>query len=199
MTEEATLERVSKAILERARKEAEAILENARKEAEEIINKAKLKRKKEYEKESSKVIGAAKRKARAIIVQAILRTRKKIAKTKYDIIKNIVEEAKKVLGERKFDVEKSLRNLLLETIHTIPSEKILIYVNPNDVKVIKKIVEKENLRNRVEKILADKSISGGVVVSSVDGKFRVDNSYEARLEMVLSRIMPKLSRELFGE
>lgn len=199
MTEEATLERVSKAILERARKEAEAILENARKEAEEIINKAKLKRKKEYEKESSKVIGAAKRKARAIIVQAILRTRKKIAKTKYDIIKNIVEEAKKVLGERKFDVEKSLRNLLLETIHTIPSEKILIHVNPNDVKVIKKIVEKENLRNRVEKILADKSISGGVVVSSVDGKFRVDNSYEARLEMVLSRIMPKLSRELFGE
>lgn len=199
MAEEATLERVSRAILERARKEAEAILEKARKEAEGIINKAKLKRKSEYEKESSKIIGAARRKARAIIVQAVLKTRKEIAKTKYDITRNIVEEAKKVLEKRKFDVEKSLRNLLLETINIIPSEKVLVYVNPDDIKVIEKIIEKENLRNRVEKVLADKNISGGIIVSSVDGKFRVDNSYEARLEMVLSRIMPKLSRELFGE
>jgi len=199
MAEEATLERVSRAILERARKEAEAILEKARKEAEEIINKAKLRRKSEYEKESSKIIGAAKRKARAIIVQAVLKTRKEIAKTKYDIIRDIVEKAKEVLGKRKFDVEKSLRNLLLETVHMIPSEKVLVYVNPDDIKVIEKIIEKENLRNKVKKVLADKSISGGIIVSSVDGRFRIDNSYEARLEMVLSRIMPKLSRELFGE
>ena len=199
VAEEATLERVSKAILEKARSEAEAILEKARKDAEEIINKAKLKRKSEYEREASKIIEAAKRKARAIVVQAILKTRKEITKTKYEIIESIVKEAKEILKKRNFDVEKSLRTLLLETIQVIPSGKVIVYANPVDVKIVEKIIKKEGLGNRVEEVIADENISGGVVAVSVDGKFKIDNSYDSRLEMVLSRLMPNLSRELFGE
>lgn len=199
MAKEVALERVSKAIIERASLEAEAILEKARKDAEKIINKAKMKRKTMYEREAAKIIEAAKRKARAILVQAILKTRRKIAETKHEIVNNIVNEAKEALKKRSFNIEKSLKNLLLEAMFNMPSGKVVIYINPKDRKVIEKIISEEGLRNRVEKIFETNNISGGVIVESIDGKFKIDNSYDTRLDMVVSRILPRISKELFGE
>lgn len=197
--EEATLEKVSKAILDKARAEAESILEKARKEAEKTIEKAKLKRKEKYEKEVAKIISEAKREARSIIVKATLKNRREIAEAKHKVIKEVIEEAKRKLRLRKFDVKKSLTALLLESLASIPAEKIIVYVNPRDVNLLTEIVKEQKLEDKVEKIVADKSLSGGLIVSSPDGKFKVNNTYEARLEMVMTKLLPELSKELFGE
>jgi vacuolar-type H+-ATPase subunit E/Vma4 len=38
---------------------------------------------------------------------------------------------------------------------------------------------------------------GGVIAEDVEGKLRIDNTYETRLEMLLPQLLPKISEELF--
>jgi vacuolar-type H+-ATPase subunit E/Vma4 len=38
---------------------------------------------------------------------------------------------------------------------------------------------------------------GGVIAEDVEGKLRIDNTYETRLEMLLPKLLPKISKELF--
>ena len=38
---------------------------------------------------------------------------------------------------------------------------------------------------------------GGVIAEDVEGKLRIDNTYEIRLEMLLPKLLPKISKELF--
>jgi vacuolar-type H+-ATPase subunit E/Vma4 len=39
--------------------------------------------------------------------------------------------------------------------------------------------------------------TGGVIAESIEGKFSLDNTYDTRLEMLLPRILPEISQELF--
>ena len=196
--EETTLERVSKAILDRARAEAEEILEKARKEAEKVINKAKLRRRQEQEKEEVKIINDAKRRARATIVKAILKVRRERSEIKKKILDNIVGKVREHLEKRDFNVSESLRKLLREALETLPQTELVIYVNRADIDTVKKIIREMKIKDHVKDV-RETNIIGGVIVETVDGKFRVDNSYETRLEMVLSRTLPEISKELFGE
>lgn len=196
--EETTFESVSKAILDRARTEAEEILEKARREAEEIINKAKLRRRQEQEREEAKIINDAKREARAIIVKAMLKVRKEHSEVKKKIVDEIVNKVREHLEKRDFNVTESLKKLIQEAISTLPQTELIIYVNKADVDAVKKIVKELRIANRVKEI-RETNIVGGVIVETIDGKFRVDNSYETRLEMVLSKLLPEISKELFGE
>jgi len=196
--EETAFERVSKAILDKARAEAEEILNKARKEAEEIINKAKLRRRQEQKKEEAKIINDAKRKAKAVIVKALLKVRREQTEVKKKIVDNIVNRVRENLEKRNFDVSESLRKLLSEALRTLPQSDLIIYVSKADIDTIKKIVKEMKLEARVKDV-REANIIGGIIVETVDGKFRVDNSYETRLEMVLSRLLPEISKELFGE
>ncbi len=197
-TKETTLERVSKAILDRARAEAEEILERARREAEEIINEAKLRRRKEQEREEEKIINEAKRKAKALVVKAMLKVRRERSEVKKKIVDNIVSKVKEELEKRNFNTEESLKKLLHEALETLPQAKLVIYANRADIDTVKRIIREMKVKKRVEDV-REINIIGGVIVETVDGKFRVDNSYETRLEMVLSRLLPEISKELFGE
>jgi vacuolar-type H+-ATPase subunit E/Vma4 len=38
---------------------------------------------------------------------------------------------------------------------------------------------------------------GGVIAEDAEGKLRIDNTYETRLEMALPKLLPKISEELF--
>ncbi len=193
-----TLERVSKAILDRARAEAEEILERARKEAEEIINKAKLRRRQEQEREEARIISEAKRKARAIIVKAMLKARKDQSEVKRKIIDEIIERVKEEIKRKSFNYRESLKNLIQEAVKTLPPTDIIICANKGDLKEIREVLRELKLTSKVKDI-REANISGGVIVETIDGKFRIDNSYETRLEMALSRLLPEISRELFGE
>jgi len=196
--EETTFERVSKAILDRARAVAEEILEKARKEAEEIINKAKLRRKQEQEREEARIISEAKRKARAIIVKAMLKARKDQSEVKRKIIDVIIERVREEIKRKGFNYRESLKKLIHEAVKTLPPTDIIIYANKGDLKEIREVLRELKLTSKVKDI-REANISGGVIVETIDGKFRIDNSYETRLEMALSRLLPEISRELFGE
>ncbi len=38
---------------------------------------------------------------------------------------------------------------------------------------------------------------GGVIAENIDGKLRIDNTYETRLEMLLPKLLPEISKVLF--
>ena len=38
---------------------------------------------------------------------------------------------------------------------------------------------------------------GGIIAEDIEGKLRIDNTYETRLEMLLPQLLPKISEELF--
>ena len=39
--------------------------------------------------------------------------------------------------------------------------------------------------------------TGGVIVEDIDGKIRIDNTYDTRLEMLLPKLLPEIGKELF--
>ena len=40
---------------------------------------------------------------------------------------------------------------------------------------------------------------GGVVVRSIDGKVRVDNTFESRIERYMETVRTRVAKELFGQ
>ena len=62
---------------------------------------------------------------------------------------------------------------------------------------MKKLVEKDKeLAGKIVEIREHHGM-GGVIVEDIDGKVRIDNTYETRLEMLLPRLLPEIGKELF--
>ena len=76
-------------------------------------------------------------------------------------------------------------------------DKARIYVSPKDASSVKRFLEAD--RELSGKILEvrESDCLGGVIAEDVEGKFRIDNTYETRLEMLLPKLLPKISEELF--
>ena len=77
-------------------------------------------------------------------------------------------------------------------------DKARVYVSPKDVAAVQKLVkEDKELASKVAEV-KDFDCVGGVIVEDVDGKIRIDNTYDTRLETLLPQILPEIGEELFG-
>jgi len=87
--------------------------------------------------------------------------------------------------------------LIREAIDGLGADKSRIYVSPKDVSMVRKFLERDKeLASKVMEVKVD-NLLGGVIAEDIDGKFRIDNTYEARLEMLLPKLLPEISKELF--
>jgi len=73
-------------------------------------------------------------------------------------------------------------------------ENVFAFTEKPSVKLVGK--DKE-LAAKVAEI-KEHSASGGVIIEDVEGRVRIDNTYETRLEMLLPRLLPEIGKELFG-
>ena len=190
------MEKISDAILDKVRVEAQDIIKEAEEKAGERVEKAKRQREAKLEEEKGKLIEEAKEEATRILAQSSITARQELLLAKTRIIDEIINRVKKTLSGISGD-ESSPLDLIKEAINALDSDKARIYVSPKDVSSVRKSLKGDKqLADRITEI-REFDGTGGVIVESNDGKIRIDNTYDTRLEMLLPKLLPEIGKELF--
>jgi len=190
------MEKISEAILDKVKVDAQRIIKEAEEKALQDIEKAEKQLETKFEEEKRKAIEGAEREATIILAQATIKARQELSRTKADIIDKIVSNVKTTLPGISGDGS-SLLSLIKEVVDELGDDKARIYVSPKDISKVQQLLERDKeLAGRIMEI-KEFDCTGGVIAESIDGKFSLDNTYDTRLEMLLPRILPEISQELF--
>ena len=191
------MERISEAILAKVSVEAQDVVKDAKEKARERIEKAKKQQEARFGEEKNKLLEEAKGETARILAQASIRARQELLSAKTEIIDGIVSGVKRILSDFSGS-ESSPLNLIKEAADAIGIDKARVYVSPKDVAATQKLINKD--KELANKIVETKKFDciGGVIVEDIDGRTRVDNTYDTRLEMLLPQILPEINKELFG-
>jgi vacuolar-type H+-ATPase subunit E/Vma4 len=190
------MEKISEAVVGKVKLDAQSITKEAKEKAKEEIEKAKQQREVRFEQERAGMLGEAQEEAARILAQASIKARQKISSAKADAIAKVIDKARKELSQIQSD-EGHFLNLIREAMEGLGTDKARIYVSPKDVSNVKKSLEAD--KELYDKIVEVKETNclGGVIAEDLEGKLRIDNTYETRLEMLLPKLLPKISKELF--
>lgn len=180
------------AVLKRAHEEAERLLASARESAKKILEEATERKKAIIEAEKKRVVAEVNFDAR--IAEAKLRARLLVSRARYEIVSRTFSQALEVLKTLPSEAKSlSLRNLLEEAIREAENSlgalsKLVVYVSDKDLGLIKEVAEEVAQLHRLELELRTTQISGGVIVEDPEGRIRIDNSYDSRTNLLISRI-----------
>ena len=190
------MESISEAVVGKVRVEAENIIEEAEEKAQEEIEKAKRQREIKLEEEKRKMLEGAEEEAARIVAQASIKARQKISGVKTDIIAKIINGVKQTLSIMSSD-ENLLPSLIKEAMDGLGVGNARIYISPKDMNSVQNFLKED--KALASKIIEVKEFdcTGGIIAEDIDGKLRVDNTYETRLEMLLPKLLPEISKELF--
>jgi V/A-type H+-transporting ATPase subunit E len=190
------MEKISEAVVSKVKQDAQNLIEEAEKKAQEELEKAKKQREAQFEEERDRMLVEAEEEAARIFAQASIKARQQLSSAKADTIAKIIDGARKELAQIASD-ESYLLKLIKEAVEGLGVDKARIYVSPKDVNTVKKLLEadKEFSGKIVE--VRESNCLGGVIAEDVEEKLRIDNTYETRLEMLLPKLLPEISKELF--
>ena len=190
------MEKISEAILDKVKVDAQQIIKEAEEKALQEIEKAEKQLESKFEDEKRKAIEEAEREATIVLAQASIKARQELSRIKADIIDKIISNVKTTLLGISSD-ESSLLSLIKEVVDELGGDKARIYVSPKDISTVQQFLERDReLASRIMEI-KEFDCTGGVIAGSIDGKFSLDNTYDTRLEMLLPKILPEISKELF--
>lgn len=190
------MDKIRDAIISKVRMEAEDITREAKEKAQEEIEKAKRQREARFDEERGRILTDVEAEAARTLAQASIKARQKLSSTKADIIAEIVDRARRELSRVSSD-DSHILNLVREAMEALAAAKGKIYVSPKDVGTVKKLLEAHrDLSDRIVEV-RESNCLGGVIAEDIEGKLRIDNTYETRLEMLLPRLLPEISKKLF--
>jgi len=192
------IENISEAILGKVKAEAQDIVEEAEEKARERIERAKEQQEAKLKEEKGKLIEEAREEATRILAQSAITARQELLLAKTSIINEIINNVKKTFSETSSN-ESSPLDLIKEAINALNVNKARIYVPPKDVSIVQKLITADKkLADRIAEI-EEFNGSGGVIAEDIDGKIRIDNTYDTRLEMLLPKLLPEIGKELFHD
>jgi vacuolar-type H+-ATPase subunit E/Vma4 len=190
------MEKISGAILDKVRAEAQDIIREAETRAKERVERARKQRIARLEEEKGKRLEQAREEASRILAQASITARQELLLARTRIIDEIIGTVKKTLSGISNNGDSLLR-LIEEAVNALDIDEVRIYVSPKDIKPLSEPLKGDKkLADRIKEI-KEFDCSGGVIVEDIKGKIRIDNTYDTRLEMLLPNLLPELGRELF--
>ncbi|MDD5509893.1 MAG: V-type ATP synthase subunit E family protein [Dehalococcoidales bacterium] len=192
------MDKIGEAILDKVKTEADGIVAEAEAKASQEIEQAKKQQLVRLEEEKSRILRQAGEEATRIEAQATVKARQELSRAKSDVIDEIIDRVRKQLATGSRD-EGSLAGLLKEAAAPLGTAKGRVYLSPKDIGGVKKLLARDKeLAARIVEV-KEYDCSGGVIVEDVDGKIRIDDTYETRLEMLLPRLLPEIGRDLFPD
>ena len=192
----AGMEKIGEAILDKVRTEADDIVKDAKTKAQQEIEEAKKRQGARLEEEKARMLQEAGEEATRIEAQAMVQARQELSQAKAEVISELISRVKKELEGISGD-QNSLIGLIKEAFDTLGVSKGRLYVSPKDIAAVRKLVEKDKELSAKVAEIKEHSASGGVIVEDIEGRVRIDNTYETRLEMLLPRLLPEVGKELF--
>ncbi|KFH46544.1 V-type proton ATPase subunit E-like protein [Hapsidospora chrysogenum ATCC 11550] len=208
--------------------ELRKMTEFIKQEAREKANEIQIKANEEFEIEKSKLVRQEidaidtqyeKKFKQATMSQQITRstvsnkTRLKVLGARQELLDNIFEEAQKKLAEGAKDkakYQKTLRGLVLEGFFALNEPELLVRARKKDYDIAKKAIAeaeqeyKKQAGKDIKGTLDEKNpipegSTGGVSILGGDGKIDIDNTFEARLEILKETAAPAVREALFGK
>jgi len=190
------MEKISEAILDKVRADAQDIVKEAEEKARERLEKAKKQQEAKLEEEKNRLIQGAEGEAARILAQASITARQELLTAKTEIIDDIINRVKEVLSDSSSS-EGSPLNLIKEAIGALGIDKVRVYVSPKDIDTVQKLINEDKELANIIMGVREFDCIGGVAVEDIDGKVRIDNTYDIRLETLLPQILPEINKELF--
>jgi len=190
------MEKINEAILGKVQEEAQGIIAEAEAKAREEVVKARATLDARLEEEERKLRAQATIEASRILAQASIKARQELLKAKSEVIDEITRRVKDTLS-RATTNEAALRTLLREATNGLETAKSQIFVAPKDKSVVETIVRGDEKFSGMVTEIKEAELLGGIIAEDAEGKMRIDNSYETRLEMLLPKILPQMSKKLF--
>jgi len=190
------MEKISEAVVGKVKLDAEKTIKEAQEKALEEIEKAKEQRVVRFQEERGRMLGEAEEEVARILAQTSIKARQQLASAKADTISKVIDGARKQLSQVSID-DTHFLSLIREAVEGLSVDKARIYVSPRDVTNVKRFLEADKELSGKIMGVREYNCLGGVIAEDVEGKLRIDNTYETRLEMLLPQLLPKISEELF--
>ncbi|MFH0847368.1 MAG: V-type ATP synthase subunit E family protein [Chloroflexota bacterium] len=189
------MEKLSSAILEKVKAEADSIIKEAEAKAKASVDAAKSGQQARFEAEKVRLGTETDAEIARIKAQSAMKARQELLAAKTEVVNEILERAKQELARFAGD-EKVLASLAREGITSLNASQVRVYVSPRNLATMQRLIKEVKELSAVSEVKSQEFL-GGVVVETMDGKNRIDNTFETRLEMLLPRLMPEIGRELF--
>ncbi len=192
-----TMEKISKAILDKVQAESDEIIRDAEEKARERVENARQQQALRFEEEKARLLKEAGNEASRIQGQASISVRLELLKVKNEIIDGIISKIKTNLAQQAENTALTV-NLIKEGMQVIGTGEVVVHVAANDIEKVREAVKRDKeLSSKISDIKERKCI-GGAMVEDIETGLRIDNTFDTRLETLLPRLMPEISKELFG-
>ncbi|KAK4674296.1 V-ATPase V1 sector subunit E [Podospora pseudopauciseta] len=197
-------------------------------EAEEKAREIEIKANEEFSMEKGKLVlqetdaidaAYAKKFKQATMSQQITsskvanKTRLRVLGARQELLDDIFQAAEKRLSEGTEDkgrYEGILKDLILEGLYAMNEPELQIRARKADYELVKNAIEKaegeykEKTGREVKATIDEENevaegSAGGVIIVGGNGKIDIDNTLEARLDLLKQSALPAMRKALFGE
>ncbi|HOO37660.1 MAG TPA: V-type ATP synthase subunit E family protein [Deltaproteobacteria bacterium] len=192
-------EKIRQAILNKAEQEAAGIVEDARAKAADLIEKAEKARDLKFEQIKDRILAEAKQESDKILAKGAVDARLTVLKQKDLLLKKVISQVKEELAKNP-TMPQTWTGLIHEVVSGLDdSHKIRFRVASKDIDAIKKIVADNDELGKQIKEISEVDCLGGLLAEDTQGKVSIDNTYDTRLEMLLTKILPEIGQKLFSD
>lgn len=176
--------------LEKAEEEASRILEEARAEASRLIEEAKAKAREEVSLIERRRLSEARRRAAIQILEEKNRLLEEAFKKAYSQLKELKLET----------YSQSLVRLLEVSIPSLAVDEVQVWLSKRDLERKDRLLKNLKLPRGVKLTFTENPINtiGGFILSSTDGRIKLDQTFETRLWHAGKLLRKELSKILFG-
>ena len=173
-----------------------------------LVQQQRLKIMEYYEKKEKQVELQKKIQSSNMLNQARL----KVLKVREDHVRNVLDEAHKRLGEVTRNSERYkeiIGTLILQGLYQLFETNVTIKVRSQDVALIESVLPEvmqkykeavgKEVHLKIDKqnyLAAD--TTGGIELLSQQGRIKINNTLEARLELISQQLVPQIRTALFG-
>jgi len=173
-----------------------------------LVQQQRLKIMEYYEKKEKQVELQKKIQSSNMLNQARL----KVLKVREDHVRNVLEEARKRLGEVTQNPSKYgevLKTLILQGLYQLFELHVTIRIRAQDKSLVESILPdvSDKYKQAVGKDVSLKidpentlpaDTTGGIELLAHQGKIKINNTLEARLELIAAQLVPQIRTALFG-
>ncbi|XP_013186293.1 V-type proton ATPase subunit E [Amyelois transitella] len=172
-----------------------------------LVQQQRLKIMEYYEKKEKQVELQKKIQSSNMLNQARL----KVLKVREDHVRNVLDEARKRLAEVPKDTKlysDLLVTLMVQALFQLIEPTVTIRVRQADKALVESLLSraqqdykakiKKDVQLKVDTSYLPADCCGGIELIAAKGRIKIDNTLEARLELIAQQLLPEIRTALFG-
>ncbi|KAH8399159.1 hypothetical protein KR215_003304 [Drosophila sulfurigaster] len=173
-----------------------------------LVQQQRLKIMEYYEKKEKQVELQKKIQSSNMLNQARL----KVLKVREDHVSSVLDDARKRLGEvtkNEAEYKEVLSKLIVQGLYQVMEPKVTLRCRQVDVPLVKAVLQssieqyKANMNQDVDLFVDEREYlaadtCGGVELLALNGRIKVPNTLESRLELISQQLVPEIRNALFG-